>query len=62
MCDVTKLMSHIGEGAESQGARNRTNGYVPQKTPWQGAWDWEENRHIRIRHILIRPWVIVLYR
>ena len=39
------LRSHIGEGAKSQGARNRTSGYVPQKTPWQGAWDWEENGH-----------------
>ena len=57
------LMSSFATAvAESQGARNRTSGYVPQKTPWQGAWDWEENGHIRIRHILIRPCVIVLYR
>ena len=62
MCGVTWLLPHIGEGAKSQGARNRTSGYVPQKTPWQGAWDWEENGHIRLRPILIRPCVIVLYR
>ena len=49
-------------GAKSQGARNRISGDVPQKTPWQGARDWEENGHIRQRLILIRPCVIVLYR
>ena len=59
-CDACHS-AHMGEGAESQGARNRISGDVPQKTPWQGARDWEENRHVRQRLILIRLCVIVLY-